>query len=195
MLPADNPVTQLLASTASGDEDARRKLWTVIYDELHSMAKRQMAREAPGRTLAPTALVHEAYFRLFGQDDAAFANRQHFFAAAAKTMRRIRIDDARTRNRLKRGGGSRPEHSAQSFAVWDQDPAVVLAIDEALAGLEATDPRKSEIVTMRFFAGMTVKEIAAALDVSPRTVDYEWRFARAWLQRELSKGDTKGVEV
>ncbi len=195
MLPADNPVTQLLSSTAGGDEGARRELWTIIYDELHSMAKQQMACEAPGRTLAPTALVHEAYFRLFGQDAAAFANRRHFFAAAAKTMRRIRIDDARSRNRLKRGGGLSPDHGTQSFAVWDQDPAVVLAVDEALAGLEATDPRKAEIVTMRFFAGMTVKEIAAALDVSPRTVDYEWRFARAWLQRELSKGDTKGLEV
>ncbi len=193
MLPSDSPVTQLLSCAADGDDDARRQLWTIIYDELHSLAQRQMARESGSRspTLAPTALVHEAFVRLFGGDGAAFANRRHFFGAAAQAMRRIRIDDARSRKRLKRDGGRRCDIESESPAAWDQDPTLVLGVDEAIEKLAQLDRRKAEIVTMRFFAEMTVKEIAAALEISPRTVDYEWRVARAWLQRELSKGDTR----
>lgn len=186
---AKQPVTQLLAAVIEGDPRAQRRLWSVIYDELHTMARSQMAQEAGARTLQPTALLHEAYFRLFGDNHLEWDNRKHFFATAAKVMRQIRIDDARSRKRIKRGGGRRVEELTDEPAVWDQDPAEVLAIGEAIQRLEQSDPRKAEIVNLRYFAGMTETETAAALGVSRRTVQIDWRLARAWLHRELSGGD------
>lgn len=188
--PPSSPITQLLAAANQGDSSAHKKLWSLIYDELHRLAQCQMANEAPGRTLQPTALVHEAYLRLAGGENVQWANRRHFFAAAAKAMHRIRIDDARKRNRLKRGGSENPASLERAPAVFDQDPAEVLAIDEALAKLEQRDPRKAEIVMFRYFGGLTVEECAEALGLSPRTIKAEWQFARTWLYQELSKGDT-----
>jgi RNA polymerase sigma factor (TIGR02999 family) len=186
-----NRITQLLDAVHHGDADAHQTLWSLIYNELHTLAQRQMVFEKPGRTLQPTALVHEAYLRLLGNGAAEWANRRHFFAAAANVMRQIRVDDARKRKRLKRGGGDRPgELHEDSGAVFEQDPAEVLAVDEALQHLQEKDPRKAEIVQLRYFAGMTVDETAAALDVSSSTVEKEWRLAKAWLYRELAKGDT-----
>jgi len=186
--PPANPITQLLAAAGRGDTGAPEKLWAAIYEELRRIAGGQMRAEAPGRTLQPTALVHEAYLRLTGDPQFNWANRRHFFAAAAQAMRRIRIDDARSRNRLKRGG-DQPAGERQPVdsvaAVFDQDPAEVLAIDEALAKLAEADPRKAEVVNLRYFTGLTVDETAEALGVSPRTVDNEWKLARAWLYREL----------
>ena len=200
--PAPNLLTQLLAAAGQGDQAARNRLWAAIYDELQ-----------------PTSLVHEAYLRLIGNEPVQWANRRHFFAAAAKAMRCIRIDDARKRKRLKRGGrgaatkprsdeategrdegtegqrdrGQKPWASARAarpveeVGDVDQDPAEVLAVDEALSKLEREDPRKAEIVMLRYFAGLTGDETAAAMELSPRTVDVEWRFAKAWLHRELTK--------
>ncbi|HUU98733.1 MAG TPA: sigma-70 family RNA polymerase sigma factor [Phycisphaerae bacterium] len=204
--PPTNPITQLLAAAGQeGDQAARDRLWAAIYDELHRLAQCQMAAEAPGRTMQPTSLVHEAYLRLIGDEAVQWANRRHFFAAAAKAMRRIRIDDARKRKRLKRGGG-RQAASLDERLVAGQglsaravregihapadgtgDPAEVLAVDEALSKLEQEDPRKAEVVMLRYFAGLTGDETAQALGLSPRTVDVEWRFAKAWLHRELTK--------
>ncbi len=192
--PTSNPITQLLAAAGEGDEAAQRQLWAVIYDELRKLAQSQMAAEAAGHTLQPTALVHEAFFRLFGDAEAEWSSRKHFFGAAAKAMRQIRIDDARRRNRLKRGGGERPGVLADEPPVFDQDPTEVLAVHDALDRLEGEDSRKAEVVMLRYFAGLTEEEAASALGVSRRTVQIEWRLARAWLHRELSKGDTGFVQ-
>ncbi len=202
-------ITQLLDAVGRGEGDAVDRLWALIYEELRGLARHQMAAEPPGKTLQPTALVHEAYLRLFGDSGGSFANRKHFFAAAARAMRCIRTDDARRRNRQKRGGdgGVRSEgtgpggcsasdlgrvHSAarlpvEDVAAFDQDPAELLAVDEALGRLEREDPRKAKVVEMRYFVGLTIEETAEVLDVSPRTVDSDWRFARAWLHDALGE--------
>lgn len=193
----DQPVTELLAAAGVGDTDARERLWLAVYDELKRVATQQMACEAAGGTLQPTALVHEAYFRLFPDGEGHFANRRHFFAAAAKAMRRIRIDDARKRKRLKRGGGRRAlpiddsprgdsVGSDPTPAVFDDDPTEVLAVDEALERLAVGHPRQADIVLYRYFAGLSARETADLLDVSPRTVDLDWRFAKAWLHKALT---------
>jgi len=190
----DQPVTELLAAIGAGGADARERLWMAVYDELKRVATRQMACEATGRTLQPTALVHEAYFRLFPNGEVQFANRRHFFAAATKAMRRIRIDDARKRKRLKRNGGRRrisidglpSDNPGFTTAVFDDDPTEVLAVDEALEQLSADHPRKADIVQYRYFAGLSARETADVLGVSLRTVDQDWRFAKAWLHKALS---------
>jgi RNA polymerase sigma factor (TIGR02999 family) len=182
-------VTQLLAAVDRGEASAQGQLWSAIYDDLHLMARRQVADEPRGRTLQPTSLVHEAYFRLFGDQDVRWTSRRHFFAAAAQAMRRIRIDEARRRKRFKRGGGRQRVPLDDAAVVFDRDPAMVLAIDEALDRLQRVGPRHAEVVLLRYFAGLSVDETASALDLSPKTVSNEWRFARAWLYRELSKGD------
>ncbi len=192
----DQPITELLAAVGVGKPGAAEQLWGAVYEELRRFAKRQMASERGARTLQPTALVHEAYFRLFPDGDAQFANRQHFFAAAAKAMRRIRIDDARKRKRLKRGGDRRPfsiedspsvdsASSVPTPAVFDDDPSEVLAIDEALERLAVEHPRKAEVIEYRYFAGLSARETAEVMGVSPRTVDLDWRFAKAWLHKAL----------
>ncbi|MCK4658823.1 MAG: sigma-70 family RNA polymerase sigma factor [Phycisphaerae bacterium] len=187
--PPSKPITRLLAAVGRGDAAAHNKLWALVYDELHRLAQHQMAHEAPGRTLQPTSLVHEAYLRLTADEDLQWANRRHFFATAANAMRRIRVDDARKRNRLKRGGGRQRIPLDEDPPAFDQDPAEVLAINEALEKLKQKDPRKAEVVTLRYFAGLTIDETADALGLSPRSVDSDWRFARAWLRRELTRGE------
>lgn len=188
-----NPITQLLAAAAEGQDDAREKLWHTIYDELRAVARNQCQYDPPGRGPHPTTLVHETYIRLVGEKcDREWANRKEFFAAAARAMRAIRIDDARTRGRLKRGGGKRPASLVESSDVADRKSDAessaeeLLALDEALKKLEHQDPRKAEIVNLRYFAGLTQKEIAGVLGLSLRTVVQEWRIARVWLHRELS---------
>lgn len=185
-----NSVTQLLAAASEGDGSARDQLWSLIYGELHAIAQAQLAAERGGRALQPTTLIHEAYLRLTADEDVQWANRRQFFAAAAQVMRRIRIDDARKRNRQKRGGGKQPGQLVSEPPVFDQDPTEMLAIDEAVKKLEQIDRRKAEVVLLRYFTGLTVVETAEVLGVSPRTVDNEWRFARAWLRREFTRGDT-----
>ncbi len=179
-------ITAVLNAAVHGEAGAVEQLWRLVYSELKQIARSQIAAEAPGRTLQPTALLHEAFFRLFGKDDVEWENRRHFFAAAAKAMRQIRIDDARRRNRLKRGGESRRVELGEEPPIFAQDPAEVLAVHEALAQLEKIDERQAQVVALRYFAGLTVEECAAALDISSRSVVNEWRLARAWLYRRLS---------
>lgn len=184
-LGSPNPLTHLLAAASNGDGAAQSRLWSAVYDELHGLAHGQMRVEHAGR-LDTTALVHEAYLRLFGQGPAAWTHRGHFFAAAANAMRRIRVDYARSRRSLKRGGDRHHATLPDEIAAFDDDPETVLAVDEALQRLAEHDHRKAEIVTFRFFGGLSVDETAEALGIAPRTVDSEWRFAKAWLHRELS---------
>jgi len=188
------PITELLVASKGGDDASRAQLWELGYDELRRIAGCQMARERPGRTMQPTALVNEAYLRLVGEHEVDWHNRCHFFAAAAKMMRRIRIDDARTRNRLKRGGGRRrvpledgaDGEASEGALTIEDDPAEQLALDEALRGLAQIDPRMAEIVELRYHGGMTREQIGAAVGIAPRTVDQLWERGRRWLYRELS---------
>ncbi|TWT44343.1 RNA polymerase sigma factor [Phycisphaerae bacterium RAS1] len=192
MSTADNGmITQLLHAAGRGDRSAAQRLWNEVYEELRRLARRQLAGEGPRCTIQTTSLVHEAYMRLVGSEQIEWENHRHFFGAAARAMRQIRVDDARRRGRIKRGGDQAPAPLVDDAPIFDDDPAEILSIDEALKILELAAPRQAEIVTHRYYSGLSVDETAAALGVSPRTVDTEWRFARAWLHRELTKGDTQ----
>ncbi len=188
-----SPITQLLAAVSQGDASAQERLWQLVYDELHVLARSQLAKDACRGSVQPTSLVHEAYIRLAADDDAVWANRRHFFAAAAQAMRRIRIDYARKRDSLKRGGDRQQISLDQNAWALDHDPAEVLAIEEALKNLEQEHPQRAEVVMLRYFAGLTIDETAMALGIAPRMVDKQWSFARAWLHRELSEGNTRSV--
>jgi len=171
---------------ARDPESSSEELLPLVYTQLRRLAQHRMAQENPGITLQATALVHEAYVRIAGdKDEDGWAGRAQFFAAAAEAMRRILIERARARGRLKRGGGRVKVTLERLDLAAEQDPDVVLALDEALTRLAERDPRASRIVHLRFFAGLSVDETAAALDLSPRTVKREWTFARAWLYDEL----------
>ena len=190
--PSD--VTQLLHAIGRGDRRAAADLLPVVYDELRQLARQRLAREAPGQTLQATALVHEAYLRLVGTgDEQKWANRPHFFAAAAEAMRRIMVEGYRRKHALKRGG----EAEREPFDVADHIVAPrpredLLAVDEALERLAAKDARKAELVKLRFFAGLTLAEAAQVLGVSENTADRDWAFAKAWLHREITGGDGGG---
>lgn len=179
--------SKALAAFPQGDGSAAALL-PLIYDELRELAHRELANERPGQTLQTTALVHEAYLRLIGDDQTAnrWENRRHFFAAAGRAMRRILVDNARQRGRIKHGGGRQRVPLNDHPASFDADSEEILHLDEALARLESFDPRKSEIVHLRYFAGLTIADTAAALGVSTSLVEKEWRLARAWLHSELT---------
>jgi RNA polymerase sigma factor (TIGR02999 family) len=181
-------VSRLLDAAAAGDRQAAADLLPLVYDELRKLAAARMAAEAPGHTLQPTALVHEAYLRLVSpaKPQAAFDGRGHFFAAAAEAMRRILVDAARRKQREKHGG-ERRRVDLDAAAPPDPDPRHdLIALDEALTKLAVEDSQAARLVELRHFAGLTVAEAAQALDISPRTADRVWAFARAWLQRDLS---------
>ena len=180
-------VTRLLDQVASGDPKASAELLPLVYEELRRLARARMAQEPAGLTLQPTALVHEAYMRLVGSSDTNWNGRGHFFGAAALAMRRILVERARSVHRLKRGGDRRRVELDDRVGDREPDPAEVIGIDEVLARLEVFDRRKAEVVMMRYFAGLTIEEIAAALGLSVAQVKGEWSFARAWLHRELSR--------
>ncbi len=182
-------VTRILAAIEGGDERAVDRLLPVVYDELRRLAASRLAGEVPGQTLQPTALVHEAYARLIGSnaDDSVWNSRGHFFAAAAEAMRRILIDSARAKRAEKRGGGNVAEELRESQCVLPQDADEIIELDDALTRLEATDPVAARLVTLRFYAGLTGKQAAAVLGVSPRQVDKIWAYARAWLRDDLDK--------
>lgn len=185
--PGQGVITELLAAVDRGDDAARDRLWRTVYDELHAMARQQMVQEGGANTLQATVLVNEAYVRLVGRDgDGRWQNRRHFFSAAATAMRRIRVDEARRRRASKRGGGRAPGQLASDVAAKGIDADELVALDDALQHLEAIEPRRAEIVSLRYFVGLTVDETAELLGLSPRTVDAEWRFTRAWLHRELT---------
>ena len=179
-------VTQLLADWSDGDEGALDKLIPLVQPELHRLAHHYMRRERTGHTLQTTALLNEAYLQLVDDSTRNWQNRTHFMAAAAQLMRRIMVDHARERCSLKRGGGALRVTLDDAALVTEKRSEELLALDEALERLTAEDPRKSRIVELRYFGGLTEKETAAFLKLSDRTVRREWRMARTWLYRALS---------
>jgi RNA polymerase sigma-70 factor (ECF subfamily) len=189
MMKGTAHATQALAELASGDSSAASRLLPLVYDELRSLAGAWLRGQRSGHTLQPTALVHEAYLRLVDQTGAHWQSRAHFMAVAATAMRQILIDHARRQQAAKRGGNWRRISLDQAADALPLPEVDVLALDEALTRLAALNPRQAQIVEMRFIAGLSVDETAHVLDVSPRTVKFDWRMARAWLLRELRKGE------
>jgi RNA polymerase sigma factor (TIGR02999 family) len=191
--PSAHEVTQLLQAWGDGDERALEKLTPLVYGELHQLAQRYMAREAPGHTLQTTALVHEVYLRLVDFRKISWQNRAYFFGVCARLMRQILVDFARSRRRLKRGGEAPRVSLEEAFVVSLEAPANLLALDEALDALAALEPRKSRVVELRFFGGLSVEETAEVLKVSEETILRDWRLAKAWLLREMSEGNRDGA--
>ena len=187
--PSPKEVTRLLVAWGNGDQAALDELIPLVYDELRRLARRYMRRESQDHTLQTSALVNEAYLRLVDQKSVQWQNRAHFFGVAAQMMRRILVDHARSRLRAKRGGGAQMVSLADE-AVMYQEVAEVIALDDALNNLAELDPRKSQIVEMKFFGGLTNEEAAEVLKVTTRTVEREWRKAKAWLHRAINKGVT-----
>lgn len=187
---ASEDLTGLLDAWSRGDRNAEGALFPIVYGELRRIAGGFLRAERPGHTLEPTALVHEAYLRLACQRRLRWEDRDHFFSFAARLMRRVLIDHARTRGRAKRGGGVAPLaiEAAASVAAGRGNSDPTPAVEEALRRLAAADPIKASVVEMRFFGGLTVEEVATALDCSPTTVARHWRMARAWLSQELRQG-------
>jgi RNA polymerase sigma factor (TIGR02999 family) len=184
----EGDVTRLLDAAGSGDRAALDRLYGQVYDELRRLAESRLRRERAGHTLQPTALVNEAYLRL-NPDRSSWENRRHFFGAAAQAMRRILVDHARQKLADKRAAGARVTLSDLDIAAPEED-LDVLAVNDALDVLAQEDPRLSEVVSLRFFAGMSVEETARALDVSPITIKRDWAFARAWLCERIGVSGT-----
>lgn len=184
----EHEVTMALRAAADGDAHAAARLLPLVYDELRQLAAARLRGTPPGNTLQATALVHEAYLKLVAgtAGDPGWESRRHFFGAAANAMRNILVDQARRKGRVRHGGDRRRVGAEQAELAVEDAPGDLLALDEALKRLEADDPRKGQIVMLRYFAGMTNAQIAELLEVSERTVEREWRFARSWLQRELA---------
>lgn len=183
-------VTLVLQAIEAGDSKAASELLPLVYGELRKLAARRMARLRPGQTLQPTALVHEVYLALVGKKDPGWKGRGHFFGAAAQAMRELLVDAARRKAAKKHGGGlARAEaEEAEGAALEPALPVEdILALDRALAAMKVEHPRKAEIVELRYFGGLTEEEIAAIYDVTPRTIEREWRFARAWLHQALAQ--------
>lgn len=186
MAGSGGDVTRLLTQLREGDQDAVNELFPLVYDELHRMAGAYMRRERPSHTLQATALINEAYVRLVGSDHAHLENRAHFFAIAAHTMRQVLVSYAVRRRAGKRGGGERAVDMDVELLVAEDRLGDVIVIDEMLERLTRIDPRQSQLIELRFFAGMNVDEAAEAMGVSPTTIKREWRLAKAWLHRELA---------
>ena len=185
-----NEVTQILSGIEAGDPHAAEQLLPLVYDELRKLAAQKLAQEKPGQTLDATALVHEAYLRLVGDDaEQGWDSSRHFFAAAAESMRRILLDRARDKGRLKRGGGWRRLSLDQIVLSGSEPPEEFLALDEAIERLSREDARCAELVKLRLFAGLTLAEAAVSLGIARRTADRWWAFARSWLYDQLRKGD------
>jgi RNA polymerase sigma factor (TIGR02999 family) len=185
-LSGDSHVSAVLQAAQAGDRQAAADLLPLVYAELHELARARLARQAPGQTLQPTALVHEAYVRIAGDSHVTWQGRQHFFFAAARAMRDILVEQARRKAGPKQGGGRRREELDEACAVLEPPSDDVLAVHEALAELEARDPLKAQIVLLRYFTGLTMDETATVLGVPERTLDRHWRYIRAWLMKRLS---------
>lgn len=179
--PADSETIVYLQRMRSGDRSAGEKLYSLVYDQLHRIARSLFAKQTPGHTLQPTALVNEAFLRLAG-NECDWQSRKHFIDVAAKAMRHILVDHARGQKRVKRGGDRERVHLTDSLVLAPNENLDLLALEEALEALEARDARKSRIVTLKFFGGLTMTEIGDLLEISPKTVEADWYFARAWLQ-------------
>lgn len=178
--------TELLLAATSGDGPASEKLFMAVYDELKNLAKRYLRDESPLQMLSSTDLVHEAYLRMVRQKEVDWKGRTHFFAIGARQMRRILVDQARARHRVKRGGQYKRVELLDDLQISVKDDEQVVALDDILTKLENQNERFARIVEMRFFGGMTVEEVAQALSVSKRTVEADWTFIRAWLRKELA---------
>jgi RNA polymerase sigma-70 factor (ECF subfamily) len=182
--------TVLLRKVRDGDHHAADELFTLLYNEIHQLAERYLRGERRGHTLQPTALVHEVYLRLINQKDVDFQGHTHFLATAAQAMRRVLVDHARSRRRLKRGGAAQRVPLTVDIAVQDQRAEDVLVVEEALTKLEEADRRQATIVEMRYFGGLSIAEVAEALGISKRAVERDWAMARAWLRRELHPSES-----
>ena len=185
-------ISALLRAWSGGDQSALQRLTPIVYDQLHGLARRYLKRERPGHSLQATALVNEAYMRLVDQERMQWHNRAQFFAVSAQLMRRILVDHARRHN-LKRGGGVQHVSLEEAAVVGGDQGADLVALDDALNALARLDPRKVQVVEMRFFGGLSVEETAEVLKVSPVTVMRDWSTARAWLYRELTGETGDGV--
>lgn len=192
MAPPTHEVTQLLLAWGNGDQAALDRLLPLVYAELRRLAGHYLAGERRGHTLQATALVNEAYLRLVDSGARQWQNRAHFFGVAARMMRQVLVDHARARNYLKRGGGAQQVTFDEGIIVSDERMAEIVALDDALSALAKLDERKSRIVELRFFGGLSIEETAEALHVSPGTVMRDWTLAKAWLRREMSKGSEDG---
>ncbi len=183
-------VTRILSAIDQGDVQSAEHLLPVVYDELRKLAAQKLAQEKPGQTLQATALVHDAYLRLVGAEHAQrWDSRGHFFAAAAEAMRRILLNRARDKKRVKRGGERRRVDLDQIEIALDTNDEQLIALDEALSALAAEDADAARLVNLRFFAGLTLKDAAASLGLAPRTAERQWAYARAWLYARLRQGD------
>jgi RNA polymerase sigma-70 factor, ECF subfamily len=182
----EHEITQLLAEWREGNQAALDDLYPLVYDELHRLARRYMSRERKGHTLQTTALINEAYVRLVDQRNVQWANRSHFFAISAQIMRRILIDHARRQTYAKRGGGARQVSLEETAIVVQGDLSEFLRLDEALKALAELDPRRSQVVELKYFGGLNNDEIAGVLKISKNTVIRDWNMARAWLHHQLT---------
>jgi RNA polymerase sigma factor (TIGR02999 family) len=178
-------VTQLLRAWSEGDQLALEKLTPLVYQELHRRAHRQMTQERSGQILQTTAIVNEIYLQLIDLRGVSWRDRAHFFALSSRLIRRVLIDAARSKASLKRGAGSPHVALDENLLVSTEPPADIVALDEALTALAGIDPRKSQVVELRFFGGLGIEETAEVLKVSPETVKRDWKLAKAWLRREL----------
>ena len=183
-----NDVTRILLDLEGGDPKAAEHLLPLIYDDLRKLAAQRLAHEKPGQTLQATALVHEAYLRLVGEQDPGWSGRGHFFAAAAEAMRRILVENARRKASLKRGEGMERVDLDRIEVVDEGRSDDLIALDEALSRLTREDPETAERVKLRYFAGLSNKQAAEVLGISPRTADFRWAFARAWLLERIEGG-------
>jgi RNA polymerase sigma-70 factor (ECF subfamily) len=185
--PSAHEITRLLVAWNDGDASAFDRLLPHVYEELHRLARRYMSGERPDHTLQTTALVNETYLRLVGWKDVRWQNRAHFFAASAQMMRRILVDFARDKQYLKRGGGAVRVSLSEAAAFVQERATDLVALDEVLTALAKMDPRKAQVVEMRFFGGLSVAEVAEVLKVSEETVMRDWRLAKVWLLRQLGR--------
>jgi len=190
MAQAPENITRLLQAAGGGDIQAEEELLRAVYGELRQMAQSCMARTPPGQTLQPTALVHEAFLRMVGPEKDGWENRAHFFFAASRAMRDILVDRARAKAALKRGGGRHRVELDKLVVAADAPDQDLLALDDVLRRFESRYPREHRIVMLRFFAGLTNEEMARAMGVPLRTIERDWRFARAWLRDALTVDET-----
>ena len=189
-LTSREAVTQVLQEWNQGEPNAAERLMPLVYEELRRLARHYLQRERPDHTLQATGLVHEAYLRLVDQNSTTWQNRAQFFGVSAQIMRRVLVDHARAHQAVKRGGVREKLQFDEALAPSDERAVDLIALDEALQELVTFDLRKSRIVEMRFFGGLSMEEIGEVLDISPRTIRREWRVAKAWLRREIIKGET-----
>ncbi|HJP95594.1 MAG TPA: sigma-70 family RNA polymerase sigma factor [Pyrinomonadaceae bacterium] len=184
--PPPHQITELLAEWSGGNQTALDELYPLVYDELHRLARRYMSRERKGHTLQTTALINEAYVRLVDQRNVHWSNRSHFFAISAQIMRRILIDHARRHAYVKRGGGAQQVSLEEAATITPQQSSELIRLDEALKSLAEMDSRRSRVVELRYFGGLSNEEIAGVLNISENTVTRDWNMARAWLYQQLT---------